>query len=143
VAFSTTRWIEVTVGVVGTKGHTAALHPSLTVVGHGDVLSLEEKFQAGTGVNITPLPATIASAEVLSAARTRIAFAANALDIEGFARIDLFLHVDTGDVMIVEANTVPGLTPSTVLFHQALATNPRANPAAFLKHAIKLAHKCS
>ena len=90
VAFSTTRWIEVTVGVVGTKGHTAALHPSLTIVGHGDVLSLEEKFQAGTGVNITPLPATIASAEVLSAARTRIAFAANALDIEGFARIDLF-----------------------------------------------------
>ena len=46
---------------------------------------------------------------------------------------------DTGDVMIIEANTVPGMTPSTVLFHQALAMQPPMEPAEFLAHAVHLA----
>ena len=38
-----------------------------------------------------------------------------------------------------KANTVPGLTPSTVLYHQALAETPPISPAAFLTLGIELA----
>jgi hypothetical protein len=53
------RWVEVTVGVLGRKGSMKALSPSGTVKESGHVLSLEEKFQGGTGVNLTPPPAQI------------------------------------------------------------------------------------
>uniref|UniRef100_A0A7C8YZN4 D-alanine--D-alanine ligase n=1 Tax=Opuntia streptacantha TaxID=393608 RepID=A0A7C8YZN4_OPUST len=39
------RWIEVTIGVMGTQGSMRALSPSITVKETGDILSLEEKFQ--------------------------------------------------------------------------------------------------
>jgi hypothetical protein len=50
-----TQWIEVTVGVLGRRGAMRALSPSLTIARKG-VLSVEEKFMGGTGVNITPPP---------------------------------------------------------------------------------------
>lgn len=39
------RWVEVTVGVVGKRGSMHSLTPSITVKETGDILSLEEKFQ--------------------------------------------------------------------------------------------------
>lgn len=39
------RWVEVTVGVVGKLGSMHSLTPSITVKEAGDILSLEEKFQ--------------------------------------------------------------------------------------------------
>lgn len=39
------RWVEITVGVVGEKGRMHSLSPSITVKESGDILSLEEKFQ--------------------------------------------------------------------------------------------------
>lgn len=39
------RWVEVTVGVVGKRGSMHSLTPSITVKESGDILSLEEKFQ--------------------------------------------------------------------------------------------------
>jgi hypothetical protein len=39
------RWLEVTVGVLGPWGALRALSPSVTLREHGAVLSLEEKFQ--------------------------------------------------------------------------------------------------
>lgn len=53
------RWVEITVGVLGLKGAMKALSPSITVKESGHVLSLEEKFQGGTGVNLTPPPPEI------------------------------------------------------------------------------------
>jgi hypothetical protein len=43
------RWLEVTVGVLGSKGAMHALYPSITVKETGGILSLEEKFQ-GTAI---------------------------------------------------------------------------------------------
>ena len=45
-----------TVGAVGQSGEMRSLTPSVTVKEMGDVLTLEEKFQGGTGVNLTPPP---------------------------------------------------------------------------------------
>ena len=41
--------------------------------------------------------------------------------------------------MVIEANTVPGMTPSTVLFHQALAENPPIFPRDFFRSIVELA----
>jgi len=112
----------------------------VTVRESGAVLSLEEKFQGGTGINLTPPPAELVSAPVIDRAKERVAIVAQQLGLEGFSRIDAFLHADTGEVIIIEANTVPGMTPSTVLFHQALAESPPMKPAAFLREVVGLAN---
>lgn len=39
------RWVEITVGVIGKRGSMHSLSPSVTVKETGDILSLEEKFQ--------------------------------------------------------------------------------------------------
>ncbi len=129
-------WIEVTVGVFEKNGKLHAFSPSITV-SESRVLSVEEKFQGGTGVNITPPPPTIVSSENLKKAKRRIEKVAQELGISGYARIDAFLEVNTGNILVIEANTLPALTPSTVIFHQTLAENPKLFPLHFLEGIIK------
>ncbi|XVF76908.1 hypothetical protein PTKIN_Ptkin13bG0305000 [Pterospermum kingtungense] len=133
------RWVEVTVGVIGKRGLMHSLSPSITVKETGDILSLEEKFQGGTGINLTPPPASIISNEVLGRCKQRIELIANTLRLEGFSRIDAFVNVDSGEVLIIEVNTVPGMTPSTVLIHQALAEQPPMYPHHFFGTLLDLA----
>ncbi|KAI4324486.1 hypothetical protein MLD38_029973 [Melastoma candidum] len=133
------RWVEITVGVIGKKGSMRSLSPSVTVKESGDILSLEEKFQGGTGINLTPPPLSIMSYEALEKCKERIELIANTLQLEGFSRIDAFVNVDSGEVLIIEVNTVPGMTPSTVLIHQALAENPPMYPHQFFRTLLDLA----
>ncbi|KAH9615346.1 hypothetical protein KSS87_014327 [Heliosperma pusillum] len=133
------RWVEVTVGVMGTRGSMHSLTPSVTVKESGDILSLEEKFQGGTGINITPPPASVISLDALDRCKQRIELIANALQLEGFSRIDAFVNADSGEVLVIEVNTVPGMTPSTVLVHQALAENPPMYPHQFFRKLLDLA----
>ncbi len=128
-------WIEVTVGVLGTRGAMRALTPSITVA-ESTILSLEEKFQGGTGVNVTPPPAEYVPEKALEAARQRIEKVAARLGLSGFGRIDAFLNVSNGEIIVIEANTIPGLTPSTVIYHQALAEDPPMDPRTFLEEIL-------
>ncbi|CAM8966948.1 unnamed protein product [Rhodiola kirilowii] len=132
------RWVEITVGVIGKRGSMHSLSPSVTVKETGDILSLEEKFQGGTGINLTPPPSSIIRTEALERCKQHIELVANTLQLEGFSRIDAFLNVDTGEVLIIEVNTVPGMTPSTVLIHQALAENPPMYPHKFFRTLLDL-----
>lgn len=133
------EWVEVTVGVVGKHGEMHSLSPSITVKETGDILSLEEKFQGGTGINLTPPPTTIMSNEVLQLCKQRIEMIANTLGLEGFSRIDAFVNVRNGEVLVIEVNTVPGMTPSTVLIHQALSEQPPMYPHTFFRTLLDLA----
>ncbi|KAH6777938.1 D-alanine-D-alanine ligase family [Perilla frutescens var. frutescens] len=133
------RWVEITVGVVGKRGSMKSLTPSITVKETGDILSLEEKFQGGTGINLTPPPLSIISNEALEKCKKHIELIANTLQLEGFSRIDAFVNVDSGEVLIIEVNTVPGMTPSTVLIHQALAEEPPMYPHRFFRTLLDLA----
>ncbi|KAG0477025.1 hypothetical protein HPP92_013866 [Vanilla planifolia] len=135
------EWVEVTVGVMGQFGEMHSLSPSITVKEAGDILSLEEKFQGGTGINLTPPPTMIISNEALQACKQRIELIANTLGLEGFSRIDAFVNVHNGEVLVIEVNTVPGMTPSTVLIHQALAENPPMYPHQFFRAVLDLAHQ--
>ncbi|XP_031376335.1 uncharacterized protein LOC116192059 isoform X2 [Punica granatum] len=139
----TSRWVEVTVGVIGKHGLMHSLSPSVTVKEAGDILSLEEKFQGGTGINLTPPPPSIMSAEALEKCKQRIELIADTLQLEGFSRIDAFVNVDSGEVLIIEVNTVPGMTPSTVLIHQALTEQPPMYPQQFFRTLLDLSSERS
>ncbi|KAF0908581.1 hypothetical protein E2562_026630 [Oryza meyeriana var. granulata] len=133
------EWLEVTVGVVGKRGEMHSLNPSITVKESSDILSLEEKFQGGTGINLTPPPSTIMSEDALQKCKRSIEVMANTLGLEGFSRIDAFVNVRNGEVLLIEVNTVPGMTPSTVLIHQALTEEPPIYPHKFFRTLLDLA----
>ena len=130
-----TGYIEVTVGVLEEKGSYRALSPSLTVA-QGAVLSVEEKFQGGTGINMTPPPEEYVKGEVLEKVKDAMEKVAKKTGIEGYCRIDAFVHIKTGEVIVIEINTTPALTPSTVLYHQALAEDTPVYPTAFLEALV-------
>ncbi|MBI3573516.1 hypothetical protein HY090_00510 [Candidatus Kaiserbacteria bacterium] len=129
-------WIEVTVAVVTEGDGLKVFNPSVTIA-EGEVLSVEEKFQGGTGINITPPPVEIIKEKTLEKVKERIRDAAKKIGITGYSRIDAFIHVATGNVMIIEVNTLPGLTPSTVLYHQALAESSPIYPTKLLEMFVK------
>lgn len=133
------RWIEITVGLLGKQGQMKALLPSITIREYGSILTLEEKFQGGTGINLTPPPADVVSGACIKTAQMRLELIAASLGLSGFARVDAFLHVDTAELIIIEVNSIPGLTPSTVLLQQAMAEDPPIFPEAFFRLIVDTA----
>ena len=132
-----TGWIEISAGVLGNGGKIHALNPSQTIA-MGKVLSVEEKFQGGTGINFTPLPKPWISDELLKSTQEKITLAAKALNLTGYARLDCFLNIKTAELILIEANTLPALTPSTIIYHQALKEKPPLPPLKFLETIIEL-----
>ena len=130
------NWIEITMGLLERSGKMKAMSPSITVA-VGNILSLEEKFQGGTGVNITPPPAPFVKPSAITKAMDRMEKVAKAMGLSGYCRIDAFMHIKTGELIIIEANTTPGLTPSTVIYHQALEEKPQMYPTQFLEKIIE------
>ncbi|OKL39963.1 D-alanine--D-alanine ligase [Pontibacter flavimaris] len=90
----------------------------------GEVLSLEEKFLAGEGQNITP--ARYAAdperrQKISDQVKEDLRRVAQILNIEGYARIDAFVRVlenNEVETIIIEVNSLPGMTPATCIFHQ-------------------------
>ena len=134
-------WIELTVGVLEERGEYHALSPSITVA-EGAILSLEEKFQGGTGINLTPPPVEILSPQATQKIKHLVEKAAQTLGIQNYARLDIFFNRLTEKMILIEANTLPALTPSTVLYHQGLAEEPSLTPLALLDQIITSKLKC-
>ena len=128
-------WVEFTIGVIEKNGNLYALSPSITLA-EGAVLSLEEKFQGGTGVNITPPPSFIVSAEDVRTIRQKIQTLSVRLGVRGYARIDVFYHTKTQDICVIEVNALPGLTASTVFYHQGVAEDPPIYPRKILQNLL-------
>ncbi|MFL5728209.1 MAG: D-alanine--D-alanine ligase, partial [Cytophagaceae bacterium] len=90
----------------------------------GDVLSLEEKFLAGEGQNITPArygKGTENHEHISEQVRGELQKVAEILNIQGYARIDAFVRVyddNRAETIIIEVNSLPGMTPATCIFHQ-------------------------
>lgn len=108
--------IEVTCGVIG-NDDPLALTPSETIPTQ-EILSLEDKFLYGQGENKTPARVP---EEVLKRIQETAVAAYRALGLKVYSRIDMFLRKD-GRIAVLEPNSLPGMTPSTVLFHQAAAS---------------------
>ncbi len=90
----------------------------------GEVLSLEEKFLAGQGQNITPARYAKDVSErqqISDQVKQTLGAAAKLLNINGYTRIDAFVRiydVNRVEVVFVEVNSLPGMTPATCIFHQ-------------------------
>jgi len=91
----------------------------------GEVLSLEEKFLAGQGQNITPARYARSNADrqkISDQVKAELKKAATALKVTGYCRIDAFVRVFENcktEVVFIEVNSLPGMTPATCIFHQA------------------------
>ena len=91
----------------------------------GDVLSLEEKFLAGQGQNITPARYAdnpFLLIEISDMVKMVFIHAAEVLNLEGYARIDAFVRIYDNakvEVIFIEVNSLPGMTPATCIFHQS------------------------
>ncbi len=108
--------IEVTCGVIG-NDDPVALTPSETIPTQ-EILSLEDKFLYGQGENKTPARVP---EEVLKKIQETAVAAYKALGLKVYSRIDMFIRKD-GRIAVLEPNSLPGMTPSTVFFHQAAAS---------------------
>lgn len=91
----------------------------------GTVLSLAEKFLAGEGQNITPARFSrdpLQQEEISKYVRQVLGDVAKVLQVEGYCRIDAFVRIYENrkpDVIIIEINSLPGMTPATCIYHQA------------------------
>lgn len=99
-------------------------HPSETIA-HRGILSLEEKFLAGGGTNITP-PRYSNNRELQLKIdrhiRNELQRAIEILKAEGYGRFDAFVKIyedERVELLIIELNSLPGMTPATAIFHQA------------------------
>jgi D-alanine--D-alanine ligase len=128
-------WIEMTVGILITQGNYYSLNPSITIAS-AEILSLEEKFQGGTGINLTPPPSNIINQSQIALIKQEVEKIGKQLKLDNYARIDIFFNRKLNQLMVIEVNTLPALTPSTVLFHQAIAENPPIKPKNFLEQII-------
>lgn len=123
------KFLEITGGMLTHYGQDRVLRyevfePSEALAG-GEVLSLEEKFLAGEGQNLTPARLYTAGYDyeyVSTRVKADLEQAARLLSIEGYCRIDAFVRI-FGDgrveTIVIEVNSLPGMTPATAIFHQA------------------------
>lgn len=123
------HFLEITGGMVTHYGPQGQLEYEVfeasEALSEGEVLSLEEKFLAGQGQNITPARYAINPNErqqISDQVKATLGAAARLLNIQGYTRIDAFVRIYSADrieVIFVEVNSLPGMTPATCIFHQA------------------------
>ncbi|MDR0197082.1 MAG: hypothetical protein LBI36_02535 [Oscillospiraceae bacterium] len=128
-------WVELTVGVLEKGGEYHSMNPSVTIADN-DVLGVEEKFQGGSGINLTPPPEHIIGAEFVKLIKKNTELVAKACGVGGYCRIDIFANNKTREIIIIEINSLPGLSPSTVLFQQGAKEVPPLYPTELLEYII-------
>ncbi len=106
----------------------------------GEVLSLEEKFLAGEGQNITPARFADTAegyAAIARSVKETLEKTARTIQVEGYCRIDAFVRISgqQADTIIIEINSLPGMTPATAIFHQAALNNMK--PYEFIDQIIQ------
>ena len=139
------RFLEVTGGMVthmGSDGNITyeVFEPSESLA-ESEILSLEEKFLAGQGQNLTPsrfAKDPEEQARISQSVRNTLESVARALDVTGYCRIDAFVRI-FGDgrveTIIIEVNSLPGMTPATCIYHQASINGYK--PFEFIREILK------
>lgn len=122
------HFLEITEGLL-TRYNSAGeveyeIFEASEALSEGDVLSLEEKFLAGQGQNITPArydADPMENQRIAGIVKKELEKAARLLKVEGYARIDAFVRIYDNkqvEVIFIEVNSLPGMTPATCIFHQ-------------------------
>jgi D-alanine-D-alanine ligase len=100
---------ELEVGVIGNQQPEASVVGEV-VPGH-EFYDFEAKYLDESSKLVIPAPVAAAVAERVREVAVR---AFQALDCEGFARVDFFYVDSTGEVLLNEVNTIPGFTPKSM-----------------------------
>jgi D-alanine-D-alanine ligase len=144
-----TRFLEVTGGMLTHFNENGQIQyevfePSESLA-ESEILSLEEKFLAGQGQNLTPSRFSndpIEQNRISQAVRNTLESVAKALDVTGYCRIDAFVRIfENGQVetVIIEVNSLPGMTPATCIYHQASINGYK--PFEFIREILKFGEK--
>jgi D-alanine--D-alanine ligase len=126
-----TGYIELTVGFLKHK----IFNPSLSIL-TSNILTLEEKFTAGVGINLTPPPEKILNIDQLNFIKNFFNKLLKDLNFNSYGRIDFLFNREKEKIIILEINTLPALTFSTVLFPQIL--QEKYNPTEFLEDLLNI-----
>ena len=102
---------EITVGVLGNQNLTPL--PIVEIIPGEDYpfFDYQAKYQAGASQEICPADL---SAEITAKAQDYGLKAHKALGLKGYSRTDMMV-VDSGEIIIIETNTIPGMTPTSLL----------------------------
>jgi UDP-N-acetylmuramate--alanine ligase len=143
------QFLEVTGGMLAWRNADGIINYEVfeasETLREGDVLSLEEKFLAGQGQNITPARYTTdenLNRKISMSVKKALEEAARTLEVEGYCRIDAFVRIyenERVEVVFIEVNSLPGMTPATCIFHQAAINNYK--PYEFIDKIINYGFK--
>ena len=109
---------EITSGIIDdpTTGDSVAL-PLIEVVPHAEFYNYQAKYAAGGSEHIIPARVSARVAQEAGALALR---AHQALGCEGMSRVDMIARGD--DIVVLEVNTIPGMTATSLLPDAAKAT---------------------
>jgi D-alanine-D-alanine ligase len=139
------KFLEVTGGMLTSYDKNGQIsyeifEPSESLA-ESEILSLEEKFLAGQGQNLTPSRFSNTPQEqirISGEVRKTLQQVAAALNVTGYCRIDAFVRIfENGNVetIIIEVNSLPGMTPATCIYHQAAINGYK--PFEFIREILK------
>ncbi len=119
---------ELTISVLGKK-----VLPAVEIIPHTGFYDYENKYQAGATTELCPAPLTEVQADSLAKV-TLHGF--EVLRLDGYARFDYIMD-DAGIPWCLEANTLPGMTPTSLLPQEAAAVGMEY--PALCEYMVKLA----
>lgn len=132
--FAGRRTVELTCAVVERDGRLQCASPTIALAA-GSELSLAEKFQQGVGTNLF-LGAYLPPVRLATVQR-RVEAIAEASGVQGYARIDCFCDLRDDSLVLIEINTIPGMTEATVLYPQ-VADAFGWSPPQLLAHLLEV-----
>ena len=103
---------EVQVGVLQGK----AL-PSIEIIPHGGFYDYKNKYQAGAAEEICPAPVEPDTERMLGATALKVH---KLLELQTYSRTD-FILTEAGEIYFLEINTLPGMTPTSLVPQEAAA----------------------
>lgn len=145
------HFLEITGGLLTYYDDNGNMHYQIfnasETLAEKEILSIEEKFLAGQGQNITPARYDLTDPQmqefVNQAVKETLRQVAIVLNLQGYARIDAFVRIwkqpKKIEVIIIEVNSLPGMTPATCIFHQAAIENYK--PLDFIKKIIEFGYQ--
>ena len=98
---------ELTVGVMDGKAM-----PSIEIVLKNGWYDYKNKYQAGFAEEICPAPISAEDEERLGRLAERVS---KALMVDVYCRVDFIMDDDDGEIYCLEANTLPGMTPTSLV----------------------------
>jgi D-alanine-D-alanine ligase len=108
---------EISVGVIEVQpGNPVALPPTEIILQGSEFFDYEAKYTPGRCIEQTPANLT---PHQLSAVKHAAVTAHMVLGCYGYSRTDMILPLDGGAPVVLETNTLPGMTPNSILPKQA------------------------